>query len=129
MFLVRIMFKVSMSNLCANLFRVSDVVSGEVFGISVLSAILALIVPPVSLFVSAIISGLELGQWGLLFSIAFIVCNYLTYRHKVLSLLGHLVLLILLLIAGNSIPYLYIVLFLIYLMPYVIVYQETKKTT
>lgn len=91
MFLVRIMFKVSMSNLCANLFRVSDVVSGEVFGISVLSAILALIVPPVSLFVSAIISGLELGQWGLLFSIAFIVCNYLTYRHKVLSLLAYFV--------------------------------------
>ena len=121
-------FKVGMSNLCTNLFKISDVVSGGTFGISVLGALLAFIVPPVTLVVSAIIYGFNLGHWGLLFGIAFIVFTYLTYRHKVLSLLGHFSLLTLLLIVGDGIPYLYIVLFLIYLMPYIIVYQEAKKT-
>ena len=117
-----------MSNLCANLFKISDVTSGGVFGISVLGALLAFIVPPVGLVVSAIVYGLNLGHWGVLFSIVFIVCTYLTYRHKMLSLLGHFSLLFLLVVVGDGIPYLYTVLFLIYLMPYIIAYQEAKKT-
>lgn len=116
-----------MSNLCSNLFKVSDVVSGGVFGISILNALLAFIVQPVSLIVTAIVLGLDLGNFGFIFAVAFIFFTYLTFRHKLVSLFGHFFLVLLLALVGSGISYLYTALFLIYLMPYIAIYCEVKK--
>ena len=117
-----------MSNICRNLFQISDVVSGGVFGISVLAVLLSFIVPPVTLVVTSIIYGLNFGHFGLVFTLGFLLFTYLTYKHAAFSLVGHFVLLFFLYIFSIGIPYFYTVLFLIYLIPYVVVYQEAKKT-
>jgi hypothetical protein len=117
-----------MSNICRNLFQISDVISGGVFGISLLGILLAFIVPPVTLVVTSIIYGLNLGHFGLVFALGFLLFTYLTYKHVALSLLGHFVLIVSLFIFSIGIPYFYTVLFFIYLMPYIAVYQVAKKT-
>jgi hypothetical protein len=117
-----------MSSLCRNLFKLSDVISGGVFGVSMLGVLLAFIAPPVTLVVSSIIYSLNLGHFGALFALCFLLFTYLTYKHIVFSLLGHFILIVLLFIFSIGIPYFYTVLFFIYLMPYVVVYQVAKNT-
>jgi len=114
-----------MSKLCAKLFKVSDSVSGGVLVLSIFVALLAFIVPPIALIVTAIILGSNLGSWALFYIIAFLGFTFLTYKHNFTSLFCHLALILLLLFRG-SIPYLYIVLFLIFLMPYIAIYKEAK---
>jgi hypothetical protein len=104
-----------MSKLCANMFKFSDFTSGGVFGIASLGAILSFVLPPIMLVVAAIINGLFLGGWGFLYLIAFTFLNYLTYRHNIFALIGHLILILLL------------ALFVIYLLPYIFVYKEATK--
>jgi hypothetical protein len=115
-----------MSKLCSKLFKVSDSVSGGVLVVSIIVALLAFIVPPVALVVTAIMLGSNLGSWPLFYIIAFLIFTYLTYRHNFVSVFCHLALILLLLFSG-SIPYLYIVLFLVFLMPYITIYREAKR--
>jgi uncharacterized membrane protein len=112
-----------MSKLCSKLFKVSDSVSGGILVVSIIVALLAFIVPPVALVVTAIMLGSNLGSWPLFYIIAFLTFTYLTYRHNFVSVFCHLALILLLLFSG-SIPYLYIVLFLVFLMPYITIYRE-----
>jgi len=112
-----------MSKLCSKLFKVSDSVSGGILVVSIIVALLAFIVPPVGLVVIAIIPGSNLGSWALFYTIAFLTFTYLTYRHNFVSVFCHLALILLQLFSG-SIPYLYIVLFLVFLMPYITIYRE-----
>ena len=115
-----------MSELCSKLFKVSDSVSGGVLVVSIILALLAFIAPPFfGLIVLAIIPGSNLGIWALFYFIAFLTFTYLTYRHNFVSVFCHLALILLMLFSG-SIPYLYIVLFLVFLMPYIIIYREAK---
>ena len=116
-----------MSKLCANMFKLSDITSGGVFGLASLAALLSFFVPPVSLVVVAIVHGLTLGSWGYLYFIAFIGLNFLTFKHKLGALLGHVVLILLLAVLGSGFSYLYTALFVIYLLPYILVYIEATK--
>jgi len=117
-----------MSNNCRNLFQFSDVISGGVFGISVLCILFSFIIPPVGFLTAAIIQDLNLGFFGLLFSLAFLLFTYLTYKRVIYSLAGHFLLIVTLIIFASGFPYFYTVLFLIYLLPYVAAYIEFKKT-
>jgi hypothetical protein len=116
-----------MSKLCSNLFKFSDFTSGGVFGIASLGAILSFVVPPIMLVVAATIYSLSLGGWGYLYFIAFTSLNYLTYRHNIFALIGHLILILLLTFLGSGLPYFYMALFFIYLLPYIFVYKEATK--
>jgi hypothetical protein len=116
-----------MSKLCANMFKFSDFTSGGVFRIASLAAILSFVVPPIMLVVVATIYSLSLGGWGYLYFIAFTLLNYLTYRHNIFTLIGHLILFLLLTFLGSGLPYFYKALFFIYLLPYIFVYKEATK--
>jgi len=116
-----------MSKLCANMFKLSDVTSGGMFGVASLGAVLSFVVPPIALVMAAIVHSLSLGSAGYLYFIAFVGLNYLTFRHKPVALLGHILLILLLAVLGSGFSYLYTALFLIYLLPYILVYIEATK--
>ncbi|MBD3653206.1 hypothetical protein [Kangiella sp.] len=116
-----------MSKRCANMFEISDFISGGIFGFSVLVALLSFFVPHIMLVMDAIVHQLSLGDWSYVYFITFIGLNYLTFKHKAVALLGHIILIILLAVLGSGISILYMALFLIYVMPYVCVYRETVK--
>lgn len=109
------------------MFKVSNFTSGGIFGLSVIVALLSFLVPHIMLVMDAAVHQLSLGGWGYLYLVAFTVLNYLTFRHKVLALIGHVILMLLLAVLGSGVSYLYIALFCIYLMPYVCVYIEVIK--
>lgn len=116
-----------MSKHCANLFEISDFIAGGIFGFSVLVALLSFFVPHIMLVMDATVHQLSLGDWGYLYLVAFTGLNYLRLRHKVYTLLGQIVLIILLEVLSSGISLLYVGLFFIYLLPYVYVYIEAKK--
>lgn len=116
-----------MSKLCASMFKISDFTSGGVFGLSVIVALLSFFVPHLMLVIAGTFHGLSLGDWGYLYLVAFTGLNYLTFGHKVLALIGHVILILLLAVLGRGISFLYIALFCIYLLPYVCVYREAVK--
>lgn len=116
-----------MSKFCANMFKMSDFTSGGIFGLSVIVALLSFFVPHIMLVMAATVRGLSLGDWGYLYLVAFTGLNYLTFRHKVLALIGHVILILLLAVLGRGISFLYIALFCIYLLPYVCVYRVAVK--
>ncbi|MDC2889114.1 hypothetical protein [Psychrosphaera algicola] len=109
------------------MFKLSDFISGGVFGIASLGALLSFIVPPIMLVVAATIYSLSLGGWGYLYFVVFIGLNYLTFRHKSVALLGHMILILLLVVLGSGLSYLYTALFFIYLLPYIFVFNEAAK--
>lgn len=116
-----------MSKLCANMFKISDFTSGGIFGFAVIVALLSFFVPHIMLIMAATVDSLSLGDWGYLYLIAFTGLNYLTFRHKGIALIGHVILMLLLAALGSGVSYLYIALFCIYLMPYICVYIEVIK--
>jgi len=109
------------------MFKLSDITSGGVFVLASLAVLLSFFVPPVSLILAAIIHGLSLGDWGFLYLVVFIGLNFFTFKHKLRALLGHTVLILLLAVLGSGFSYLYTALFLIYLLPYILVYIEATK--
>lgn len=109
------------------MFKISDCTSGGIFGFAVLVTLLSFFVPHIMLVMAATVNGLSLGDWGYLYLIAFTGLNYLTFRHKVVALIGHVILILLLAVLGRGVSFLYIALLCIYLLPYVFVYREVQK--
>jgi len=109
------------------MFEISDFIAGGIVGFSVLVALLSFFVPHIMLVMDATVHQFSLGDWGYLFFIVFNGLNYLTFKHKAVALLGHIILIILLVVLGSGISILYLALLFTYLLPYICVYREAEK--
>lgn len=82
--------------------------------------------PHSMLIMSTTVQELALRDWGYLYITVFIGLNYLTFKHKALALIGHVILILILAMIGSGFSFFYMVLFLIYLLPYLCVYREAN---
>ena len=115
-----------MSKICKNLFRISDITSVFIFAFTSIAAVLSMFFPHGMLIMSRIVEDLSLGDWGYLYITVFIGLNYLTFKHKALALIGHVILILILAVLGSGFSFFYMVLFLIYLLPYLCVFREAN---
>lgn len=116
-----------MSKLCANMFKLSDITSGGVFGLASLAILLSFFEPVVLLIMVTKVYELSLGNWGFLYFVAFIGLNFFTFKHKLGALAGHVFLILLLAVFGSGFSYSYTTLFFVYLLPYILAYIEITK--
>jgi hypothetical protein len=115
------------TTLCKYSFKLSDVVSGGIFVLSIFGFFFSFLLPPLALVVAAITQGISIGAWGLIYVLAFLSLTFLTFRHYFPSVIGHIILVLFPVFIGGSISYLYVIILFIFICPYVIVGLDVSK--